>query len=71
MLQHICVLLYRVKKKKKAIDQEWQQMQSSKSHYKYSRDRTDARALQAEEECLEANNDICGAEEGRQQGDTK
>lgn len=43
-------------------------MQSSKSYYKYSWDRTDARALQAEEEYLEANNDICGAEEGRKQG---
>lgn len=43
-------------------------MQSSKSYYKYSWDRTDARALQAEEKYLEANNDICRAEEGRNQG---
>lgn len=55
----------------KAIDQEQQEMQSSNSYYKYAWERTDARVLQAEEEYLEANNDICGAEEGRRQGDIK
>lgn len=43
-------------------------MQSSKWYYKYSWDKTDAREMEAEEEHLEANNDICGAEEVRKQG---
>ncbi len=42
-------------------------MQSSKWYYKYSWDKTDARELEAGEEHLEANNDICGAEEARKQ----